>query len=110
MEEQEVLYDPAKAKEFIQQKFIEQGDFPQIMKPEEISGMINTVMALDDAFMDENGVKDGKVYDDDAAFDYLQAQMIEKYPEHKMYMMRLVEDYMEYYEQYLDSIGAIEWE
>jgi len=27
-----------------------------------------------------------------------------------MYCMRFVDDYLDYSEQYLDSIGAIEWE
>ena len=28
----------------------------------------------------------------------------------KMYMLRLVEDYMDYNERYLDSLGLIDWE
>ena len=37
-------------------------------------------------------------------------QLRAAYPEHKMYLMRFVEDYMDYYEDYLESIGAIDWE
>ena len=72
--------------------------------------MLTRVMALDDEFMQEKGVNDGEVYDDDAAYDFLFAKMSEEYPEQKMYCMRFVEDYMDYAERYLDSIGAIDWE
>ena len=110
MENQQVEYDPVKAKEYIVAKFTEQGDFLQIVTPEELNGMVTAVMALDEQYMEQSGANEGAVYDDDAAFDYMNEQMAQKYPEHKMYMMRLVEDYMDYCEAYLDSIGAIEWE
>ena len=32
------------------------------------------------------------------------------FPEQKMYVMRFVEDYMEYDEAYLESAGLIDWE
>ena len=34
----------------------------------------------------------------------------EAFPEQKMYAMRFVEDYMEYDEAYLESVGLIDWE
>ena len=60
--------------------------------------------------MAASGADDGAVYDDDAAFDFMDEKMNERYPAQKMYLMRFVEDYMDYCEQYLDSIGAIDWE
>ena len=36
--------------------------------------------------------------------------MQKSFEEQKMYGMRFVEDYMDYSEGYLDSIGAIEWD
>lgn len=109
MEEKE--YSQAEAKAFILAKFMEQGDFPAIMSEEQIGSLVDEVMALDEAFMAKTGVNDGQVYDDDAAFDAMFAEMEQKHDgDIKMYMMRLVEDYMDYNEQYLNSIGAIDWE
>jgi hypothetical protein len=43
--------------------------------------------------MKQSGADEGAVYDDDAAFDYMHEQMSAQFSEHKMYMLRLVEDY-----------------
>ena len=44
------------------------------------------------------------------AYDYFMEKLPALFPEQKMYLMRFVEDYMEYSEAYLESIGAIDWE
>lgn len=103
-------YDVSKAKEFILDKFTQAGDFLEIVKAEELAAMVESVMAFDEAYMHDSGADEGAVYDDDAAYDYMHEKMSEKYGAHKMYMMRFVEDYLDFNEQYLDSIGAIEWE
>lgn len=108
MEEKE--YSPEEAKAYILDCFQKQGDFLEIVSEEELEKLVEQVMALDEAFMEKNGCNDGEVYDDDAAFDFLQEEMAKTHEELKMYMMRLVEDYMDYNERYLDSIGAIDWE
>ena len=105
----EELFDAKAAKEYIAEKFREQGDF-SIIEPKLFDQMLDRVMALDEEYMESSGVEDGGVYDDDAAYDYMHEKLMAEFPEHKMYMMRLVDDYMEYNEAYLDSIGAIEWE
>ncbi|MEG1523720.1 MAG: hypothetical protein RRZ24_04880 [Clostridia bacterium] len=110
MEDKNAAYNPKQAKRFILEKFIEQGDFLQIVTSDELDKMIDDVMALDEQYMETSGASDGAIYDDDAAFDLMGQQMMLRYPEHKMYMMRMVEDYMDFNEQYLDGIGAIEWE
>jgi len=93
---------------YILAKFQEQGDFAFM---EELEQMVDTLVALDEKFMADTGAEDGEeVYDDDKAYEFLFAAMTEKYPARKMYIMRLVEDYMDYAEDYLESIGAIEWE
>lgn len=102
-------YSVENAKKFIKQKFMEQGDF-LILKEEVFDQMLNRIVELDEAFMEENGVNDGEVYDDDKAFEYLFAEMQNSFEEQKMYCMRFVEDYMDYSEAYLESIGAIEWD
>ena len=88
-------YSKENARAYIKQRFMEQGDF-LILKEEVFDRMLDRVMELDEAFMD--------------AFDYLFEGMQKSFEEQKMYCMRFVEDYMDYSEGYLDSIGAIEWD
>ena len=106
---EEARYDAEKAKAFIVGKFVEQGDF-MLFGEKVITDMTASVMALDEAFIRETDADGAGFYDDDAAFDYMLGRMQQSFPEHKMYMMRFVEDYMDYNEQYLDSLGVIEWE
>ena len=72
--------------------------------------MLDKIVALDEEFMETSGVNDGEVYDDEKAFDFLFGEMQKSFEEQKMYCMRFVEDYMDYSEAYLESIGAIEWD
>lgn len=108
MEEKE--YSPAEARAYILDLFTKQGDFLEIVTADELGALVDEVMALDEAFMEKNGCNEGEVYDDDDAFDAMFEEMGKRHEPIKMYMMRLVEDYMDYNEQYLDSIGAIEWD
>ena len=72
--------------------------------------MVTAVMAHDAAFMKSSGADEGEVYDDDAAYDYMHEKMSEQFADHKMYMLRLVEDYMDYNERYrnLDFIAVLD--
>ena len=97
------------AKKFIKEKFVSQGDF-LIFKEEIFDRMLDRIVELDEEFKETSGVNDGEVYDDDKAFDYLFEGMQKSFEEQKMYCMRFTEDYMDYSEQYLESIGAIEWD
>ena len=49
-------------------------------------------------------------YDDDAAYEALYADLQQRFPAYKMYAMRLSEDYLDFAEEYLVSVDAIEWE
>ena len=60
--------------------------------------------------MEKSGVFDGGVYDDDEAFERVQAALMESFPEHKMYAMRFAEDYLDYSEEYLEESGLIDWD
>ena len=102
-------YSVENAKKFIKQKFMEQGDF-LILKEEVFDAMLDRIVELDETFMEDTRVNDGEVYDDDKAFEYLFEEMQKSFEEQKMYCMRFVEDYLDYSEQYLESIGAIEWD
>ena len=102
-------YSLENAKKFIKQRFMEQGDF-LILKEDVFDRMLDRIIELDESFMETSGANDGEIYDDEKAFDYLFAEMQKSFEEQKMYCMRFVEDYMDYSEAYLESIGAIEWE
>ncbi len=103
-------YDETEAKRYILDSFRKQGDFAEIADEKTLEQMVGAVMAHDAAFMKETGVDEGEVYDDDAACDYMHKKMATQFPDHKTYMLRLVEDYMDYNESYLDSLGLIDWE
>lgn len=102
-------YSLENAKAYIKECFVKQGDF-LILQEETFDAMLTRVMELDETFMENTGVNDGGVYDDDAAYDYMYEELQLSFPEQKMYCMRFVEDYMDYSERYLESIGALEWE
>lgn len=103
-------YSEAEAKAFILEGFRKQGDFAQIMDEKTLGEMVDAVMALDAAFIKESGADSDEFYDEEAAFDYLQKSMMEKFSAHKMYIMRFVSDYMDYNDSYLESVGLIEWD
>lgn len=94
---------------FIARMFDEQG-YADVMPRDRFDQMLAAALELDAAFMQKTGVDDGAVYDDDAAYEYLYEGLVRAYPEHRMYCMRFADDYMEYCERYLDSVGAIDWE
>ena len=102
--------DAAAALAYILDRYKEKGDFLQVMDEETLSGMIGAALTYDEAFMAETGVDQGEIYDDDKAFDYLNDHLASQFPDQKMYILRFVEDYMDYNELYLESIGALEWE
>lgn len=103
----EEINNPAAVRAYLLEQFHQKGDFSFI---NQLPEMIDAICAADDAFMQQSGVYDGAVYDEDEAFKFLFDHMVQAYPDYKMYLMRFVEDYMEYYEDYLESIDAIEWE
>lgn len=94
---------------FAMKKFKEQGDF-DILPEGVLEKMLSAIVTLDEEYMEKAGVNDGEVYDDDDAYEYFMEKLPGLFPEQKMYIMRFVEDYMEYSEAYLESIGAIDWE
>ena len=104
----EELYDVKAAKEYILKQFKEQGDF-DFVDEKTFEDMVETVMALDQEYLNKVSDTDG-FYDDDEAYEFMFGKMKEKFEDYQMYMMRLVEDYLDYNEDYLNSIGAIEWE
>ncbi len=102
-------YSLENAKAYIKNKFTEQGDF-LIFTSDIFDAMLNRIIALDEEFMENSGVNDGAEYDDNAAYEFMYDKMTHEFPDQKMYCMRFIDDYLDYSEAYLDSIGAIDWE
>ena len=94
-------------KAYILNKFNVEGDF-DFLKDGLMEELVDAMMAIDQSYLAKLGEDDD--YDDDDAYDLLYEGMQKKYPELKMYAMRLSEDYLDFSEEYLESVGAIEWE
>ena len=94
-------------KAYILNKFNVEGDF-DFLKDGFMEELVDAMMAIDQSYLAKLGEDDD--YDDDDAYDLLYEGMQKKYPELKMYAMRLSEDYLDFSEEYLESVGAIEWE
>ena len=94
-------------KAYILNKFNVEGDF-DFLKDGLMEELVDAMMAIDQSDLAKLGEDDD--YDDDDAYDLLYEGMQKKYPELKMYAMRLSEDYLDFSEEYLESVGAIEWE
>jgi len=101
--------DVNEMRKYILDKFAAEGDF-SFLKEGELPRMVDAMLELDEEYMKAARVDEGEVYDDDAAYEHMFAGMQARFAQHKMYAMRLVEDYMDFLEEYLVSIGAIEWE
>ena len=92
-------------KAYILNKFNVEGDF-DFLKDGLMEELVDAMMAIDQSYLAKLGEDDD--YDDDDAYDLLYEGMQKKYPELKMYAMRLSEDYLDFSEEYLESVGAIE--
>lgn len=102
-------YTTADAKKFITDRFRAEGDFA-FLSDAELSDVLDTLLKEDEAYQAEAADSEDGVYDEDEAYDRLFALLQQKFPALKMYCMRLAEDYLDFAEQYLVSIDAIEWE
>ncbi len=97
------------ARTYLLGRFKAEGDYDFL--PEGVlEEMLAKLLELDGDFMRQTGVELGEPYDDDAACDALFEGMVPAFSQWRMYLMRLVEDYLDYNEEYLESIDAIEWE
>ena len=102
----EELFDKAAAAAKIKENFDNEGDF-SFMKPEELEGVIARFVGIDYDYMAELG---DEPYDEDVVYERLEAAANEQLPQYKAYLMRLVDDYMDFMEQYLVDAGLVEWE
>ena len=102
----EELFDKAAAAARIKENFDNEGDF-SFMKPEELESAIARFVEIDCDYMDQLG---DEPYDEDVVYEKLEAAGHELLPQYKAYIMRLVDDYMDFMEQYLVDEGLVEWE
>ena len=99
--------DLNQAKQYIAGKFKNQGDFDFISESD-FSAMLDKLLEMDSKYLDEIG--DDQPYDEDEVFERMQSALVKQYPAYKTYLMRFVDDYMDFMEEYLVSIDAVEWE
>jgi hypothetical protein len=99
--------DKSAMRTYVLDKFVKEGDF-EFLKSAELNEMVDAMIELDTAYM--NSLTEDAVYEDDDAYEKLFTAMQVRYPQYKMYCMRLAEDYLDFAEEYLVSVGAIEWE
>lgn len=99
--------DVSAARAYIVDKFNKQGDFA-FMKPGELEGAVNMMLGIDAIYIAQLG--DDGIYDEDVVYEKLYSAVSAGYSAYKPYLMRLVDDYMDFFEQYLVESGAIEWE
>ena len=99
--------DMQEMRAYILDKFRKEGDF-DFLKEGEMEAMVDALLQEDQAYL-ASLPEDGE-YDDDAAYEALYAHMQARFPEYKMYAMRLSEDYLDFAEEYLVSVDAIEWD
>jgi hypothetical protein len=99
--------DKSAMRAYVLDKFVKEGDF-DFLKSGELNEMVDAMIELDTAYMDS--LAEDAMYEDDDAYEKLFTAMQERYPQYKMYCMRLAEDYLDFAEEYLVSVGAIEWE
>lgn len=109
MEEKEAVYNQAEACAFIENRFREQGDFLQLDNID-LTAMVKTAQAAEQAYLEACEDSEEGVYDDDEAYEKIRGALDVAFPEQKMYLMRFAEDYLDYSEEYMESIGLIEWD
>ncbi len=94
-------------KAYILNKFKNEGDF-DFLREGLMEEMVDEMMSVDQAYLGKLSEDDD--YEDDDVYELLIAALQNKYPDYKMYAMRLAEDYLDFSEEYLVSVDAIEWE
>lgn len=96
------------AKDFIAGKFRNAGDF-DFIPDEQLEEIISALVAIDDEYL-RKIAEDDSPYDEEYVYEYMLKSVSSKFSRYQTYLMRLVDDYMDFMEQYLVSIDAVEWE
>ena len=108
-------YDREEAIQFIGKRIRHQ-DHPELN--EMLPDLIGEIIDADMAFMHENGVLDeegnsgGAYYEDDEAFEYMVEKLaadLKLDPVRAVKLASLIDDYMDYQQEYLESKGLMQW-
>ncbi len=108
-------YDREEAIQFIAKRIRTQ-DHPELK--EMLPDVIGNIIDADMAYMHENGVLDedgnsgGSYYEDDEAFEYMVERLasdLKLDPVKAVKMASLIDDYMDYQQEYLESKGLVQW-
>ena len=94
------------AKDFIAGKFRNAGDF---IPDEQLEEIISALVAIDDEYL-RKIAEDDSPYDEEYVYEHMLKSVSSKLSRYQTYLMRIVDDYMDFMEQYLVSIDAVEWE
>ena len=109
-------YDRNEAIAFITAKIRKQ-DHPELA--DRIAELIAQAIDADMAYMHENNVIDAdgaagtEYYEDDDAFEYIVERLAEQNsftPEEAVKAASLVDDYMDFQQEYLESKGLVDWD
>ena len=109
-------YDKQEAMEFILKR-IHAKDHPELADnlPELISQTIDADMAYmhENHVIDEDGNAGDEYYEDDDAFEYMVEKLAAENnldPVQAVKLASLVDDYMDYQQEYLESKGLVGWD
>ena len=109
-------YDKQEALEFILAR-IHTKDHPELADC--LPGLISQAIDADMAYMHEHHVIDEignagtEYYEDDEAFEYMVEKLAEQNkldPVKAVKLASLVDDYMDYQQEYLESKGLVDWD
>ncbi len=109
-------YDRDEAVEFIGRR-IHPKDHPELQ--DLLPDIIGDIIDADMAYMHENGILDeegnggGAYYEDDDAFEYMVEKIAAERkldPVKAVKLASLIDDYMDYQQEYLESKGLVQWE
>ena len=84
------------------------GDF-DFIPDEQLEEIISALVAIDDEYL-RKIAEDDSPYDEEYVYEHMLKSVSSKFSRYQTYLMRLVDDYMDFMEQYLVSIDAVEWE
>ena len=90
--------------------FVQSRDVCEDLVQEAFVALLEQGCTFDNEYMAKSGADEGADYDDDDAYELIFAGMQKRWPKYKEFAMRLSEDYLDFAEEYLESVGAIEWE
>ena len=96
------------AKDFIAGKFRNAGDF-DFIPDEQLEEIISALVAIDDEYL-RKIAEDDSPYDEEYVYKHMLKSVSSELSRYQTYLMRLVDDYMDFMEQYLVYIDAVEWE